>query len=158
MIMKALIIILGLIFFSCEKGGDYEWLYIYKTKSDYSNKVSVELSPDKSKIVAAPGPHDVDTTSNWPQELANGYLLNGILGGSNTAFLSIDKKDYYEWPLYPGSDSLFKLIIDKDPFTELYYYSDEHNEFWNDDTGLDTAKMNRLIKDGQLEKYFERIK
>jgi len=90
-------------------------------------------------------------------KLTNGYLLNGIFGGSNTAFLSVDKKDYYNWALYPGSDSLFKLILDDDPFMEFYYYRDEHNEFSNNN-GLDTAKMNQLIKDGQLEKYFERIK
>jgi len=157
MIMRTIIILLGLMMFSCEKGGDSIDLWIYKTNSDYSNKVSVELASDKSKIIAAPGPHDVDTTSNWPQKLVNGYLLNGIFGGSNTGFLSLDKKDYYDWPLYPGSDSLFKLIIDKNPFVELYFYRDENNDFSNNN-GLDTAKMNLLIKDGQIEKYFKRIK
>lgn len=157
MIIRILVFLFSLLMLSCEKDGNDVSLYIYKTNSDYSDKVSVEMSNDKSKIVAAPGPHDVDTTSNWPQELTNGYLLNGIFGGSNTAFLSVDKKDYYDWTLYPGSDSLFNLVLDDDPFIEFYYYRDEHNEFSNNN-GLDTAKMNQLIKDGQLKKYFERIK
>lgn len=155
--MRTQLILFGLMLISCEKGGEEISLHIYKTKSDYLNKVSVQMSDDKTKIIAAPGPTDVDTSSNWPKKLVNGYLLGGIFGGSNTAFLTLDKKDYYNWPLYPGSDSLLKLIIDKDPFTELYYYRDEHNVF-DTGNGLDTAKMNQLIKDGQLEKYFKRIK
>jgi len=67
--MRILVILFSLLMLSCEKDGNDVSLYIYKTKSDYSDKVSVEMSNDKSKIVAAPGPHDVDTSSNWPLEL-----------------------------------------------------------------------------------------
>lgn len=155
--MKILLAFLCLLMFSCAKDGNEVSLYIYKTKADYSEKVSVKMVPDKSKISSAPGPHDVDTTSNWPKKLTDGYLLNGIFGGSNTAFLSVDKKDYYDWPVFPGSDSLFQLILDDDPFVEFYYYRDEHNEF-SDNNGLDTIRLNQLIRDGELEKYFERIK
>lgn len=157
MIMKILIFFLCLIMVSCEKGGESVWLYVYKTKSDYTSKVSVKLSDDKLKIIGAPGPHDVDTSNVWPKKLTNGYLLNGIFGGKNTAFLSINKQDYFNWDIYPGSDSLYKLILDKDPFTELYYYCDEHNNF-SSSNGLDTTKINQLIKDGLLEKYFKHIK
>jgi|WetSurMetagenome_2_1015567.scaffolds.fasta_scaffold49041_1 hypothetical protein len=152
--MKTAPLLLFLALFSCERGGDYIDLYVYKTKADYSSKVSVKLSVDKSRITAAPGPQDVDTTKNWPMILADGYFLNGIFGSYNTGFLTIEKKDYYSWPKFPGSDSLYKLILDKEPFTMFYYFSDKSGILRNENGSIDTAKINQLITDGDLEEYF----
>jgi hypothetical protein len=155
----ALIFLLALILASCLKVKEFDGyvFWIYKTKKDYSHKVSVTLNNDNSQIISAPGPQDIDTSSKWPVNLANAYLLNGIFGGIHTAFLSLEKKDYFNWPLYPGRDSLYKLIIDKDPFTEFYSFEGDPHEFLNDN-GFDTAKMNLLIREGRLGKYFNRLK
>ena len=46
---------------------------VYKTKKDYRNHVSVQLSADGLTITAYPGPSDV--LAQKPIELAEGYLL-----------------------------------------------------------------------------------
>jgi len=154
--MRKALFFLGMLMFSCAKDPYSEEFWIYKTKADYTNKVYVELSQDKSKITYAPGPSDVNPNSIWPMRLESGYLLNGI-PGRNTGFLSVEISDYHKWSHYIGADSLYSLILDKDPFIELYYYHDDDREFIKSN-GLDTVKMNEIIRSGQLEKYFDRLK
>jgi hypothetical protein len=145
---------------SCRKNycPDPTPIYVYKTVADYSSKVSVKLSDDKAKIVQAPGPNDIQHSSYETQYLVQGYLLNGICCGQNLAFLSIDKADYATWPLYPGADSLYKLIIDFDPLVVSYYNCGEKFLLDLDNGGIDTAQINQIIKDGELDKYFTKLK
>ena len=146
--------------FSCETGSvDYEWIFIYKTKTDYSDKVCVQLTADKSKISSYPGPGE-GAPLYWPVELAEGYLLNGTRG-VNSGFLSITNEEYNQnYSTSPGADSLYKLLLEKDPFIEFYEFNDTKNVFYNESGayGIDTAYINHLIRENNLEKYFIRIK
>ncbi len=146
--------------FSCETGSvDYERIYVYKTKTDYSDNVCVQLTSDKSKISSYPGPGEGGPWY-WPVELAEGYLLNGTRG-ANSGFLSITNEEYNQnYNTSPGADSLYKLLLDKDPFVEFYQFDDTKNVFYNESGayGIDTAYINHLIKESNLEKYFIRIK
>ena len=145
---------------SCRKNycPDPTPIHVYKTVADYSGKVSVKLSDDKTKIVQAPGPNDIRHPGYETHHLVQGYLLNGICSGKNLAFLSIDKADYATWPVYPGADSLYKLIIDFDPLIVSYYNCGEKFLLDLENGGIDTALINQIIKDGELDKYFERLK
>jgi hypothetical protein len=96
---------------NCENIGgkdNYDPVWVYKTKNDYSNKVPVELSEDNSKIPAYPDPNEVDR----PIGLLEGYFLMGSFG-PNTGYLSLTIEEYYKYEVSPGRDSLYKLLIDK---------------------------------------------
>ena len=51
---------------------------VYKTKQDYREHVTVQLSDDGRSVVAYPGPGDV--MAQRPVELADGYLLKRMVG------------------------------------------------------------------------------
>ena len=142
--------------FSCEKRvkDQDESICIYKPKNDYSNNVPVALSEDNTKITSAPG----TINTNWPVKLTQGYYLNGSMG-VNTGYLSLTKEEYNEYYVKPGNDSLYKLLIDKDPYLE-YYYRDDYNIFRDENApnGIDTAQINDIIRKDELNKYFERLK
>ncbi|NOQ26140.1 MAG: hypothetical protein GQ564_12315 [Bacteroidales bacterium] len=154
------LIVLILFSFSCEVGSDdYKWIYIYKTKADYSNNVCVKLTIDKSKISSYPGPGEGEP-KYWPVELTEGYLLNGTQG-ENSGILSITNEEYNQnYNASPGADSLYKLLLEKDPFIEFYKFNDTKNEFYSESGayGVDTMFINYLIKEDNLDKYFIKIK
>lgn len=133
-------------------GSEDDTIWVYKTKEDYSDKVTIELSKDKTRITSFYGPPDVQL--RWPEKLADGYYLNGTLG-VNSAILSVTKEEYMKQKLPFSIDSMFSLIIDKDPFLEFYQY--QGNEFVIEG-GFDTVRINTLIKNKELTRYFHRIK
>jgi len=158
--MIRLIIILILVilnpFCSCEKVKvDDTIIQIYKFKSskDYSNYVPVGLSDDKNRITSAPG-----NIYRWPVKLIDDYYLNGSMG-VNSGYLSLTIEEHNAYEIKPGVDSLYKLLIEKDPYLEYYQRND--NGTFRDENGaygIDTAHINLLIRNNQLEKYFKRLK
>ena len=86
--MKKLIIIIIVLFISCQKGsvkGDF--LIVHKTKQEYSRNIWVQLNADKTKITAFPS---VDINSKYiPTKLINGYYLNGECAGLNWIVTSL---------------------------------------------------------------------
>lgn len=162
--LKSIIYVQLLVFssllFSCEKGSDVDkTIYVYKAKADYSKNVCVELSSDKTKITSNTCPGE-GYNDCWFIKLEGGYLLNGT-AGVNSGFLSITHEEYVQnYTGSPGADSLYKLLLDKDPFIEFYQFNDKHNVFYNENghCGIDTAYLNYLILEDDLEKYFIRLK
>jgi hypothetical protein len=134
-----------------------ETIWVYQTKQDYFDKVAVELSEDKSEITAFPGPNDVN--NKWPVRLTNGYFLNGSFG-LNSGYLSLTKEEYGEYLTALPPDTLYKLLIDKDPFISFYSRDDHDNRFWDENGayGIDTAFINELIRKDKLENYFIKLK
>jgi hypothetical protein len=130
---------------------------VYKTKNDYSKNVYVELTADKMKITSAPGPNDLNF--RWPVKLVNGYFLNGTFG-PNTAYLSLTREDYIHYEIFPGTDSLFKLLIDEEPYIVFYLRNDDNNMFRDENGafGVDTVRINELIRNNELEQFFDRLK
>lgn len=151
-----LINLVMLILYSCESGKVEDTsIMIYKMKYDYSKNVPVELSTDKSRITSAPG----YINEIWPIKLTGGYYLNGSMG-PNTGYTSLLINEYNKMEVKIGIDSLYKLIIDTDPFLEFYQRNDEDNTFHNDEgvNGIDTALLNKLIREEKLTLYFTRLK
>jgi hypothetical protein len=117
---------------------------VYKTKQDYSNNVTIQLSKDNSKITCYPGP--ADAANLRPVKLANGYLLQRMCGD---AVLSITIDEYSSSTRSYSIAELYSMIIDTDPYLEKYECCEC--------AGRDTAKINDLIRKNLLNKC-ERIK
>ena len=141
--------------YSCKKNKDEDTLIqIYKFETiDYSNNVPVELSDDKNKITSAPG-----NIFRMPLKLANDYYLEGSMG-VNSGYLSITIEEHNSLEIKPGIDSLYNLLVEKDPYIE-YYYRHDDGTFRNENSiyGIDTALINSLIRSNKLEIYFKRLK
>ncbi len=121
----------------CETTGP---IVVYKTKKDYSNNVSVQLSADKKTVTAYPGSFEV----HKPIPLANGYYLQTTLGN---AFLSITLDQYADTNNNYPHDQLIEYVIDPDPFTEFYEVCPCAMV-----AGRDTFSLNRLILHDSLSK------
>ena len=95
---------------------------VYKTKADYSQLVPVILSFDKSKVVSYPDVKDIYYNGKlaYPTQLIDGYLLDNRGIGSEVAFLKLNYEEYSRLIVTPHAEDLLKMIIDKDPLTEMY--------------------------------------
>lgn len=95
---------------------------VYKTKADYSKYVAVNLSDDKSKIASYPAPQDVYTNGKLalPTQLPHCFWLDNRGIGPNSCFIKITYEEYAKLAQAPSPDELYKLIIDKDPFKDMY--------------------------------------
>lgn len=102
---------------------------IYKTNADYYDKVPVTLSEDKSDIVSFPGIKDVFYKGKlaYPTRLNKGYLLDNRGIDKNTAFLNITYEEYSKLEKTPSKDELYKMVLDKDPITEMYYCGSKYD-------------------------------
>ena len=131
---------------------------IYKLKGDYIDKVCVGLTEDKSRIRVYPAMIDNCGNPNIsPLKVDSGYYLDDCCNyGVSSAYLSLSKEDYKE---YIPRDSMYKMIIDKDPYEE--YYIDEDEILIKSCTNcfvLDTALLNYIIAEGTLADYFTKLK
>ncbi|MFW5850912.1 MAG: hypothetical protein ACOCWB_01685 [Bacteroidota bacterium] len=139
-------------------------LRIYKLKGDYIHNVCVGLSKDKTRIVAYPSPSgNCGDTATSPFTMKDGYYLDGCCTyGVNSAYLSVTKAEYQK--MYPLSrDSMYSLILDKDPYAEFYIDEDNVLEIKEipDTTHyftLDTALLNDIITRKELDVYFKKLK
>jgi len=132
-----------IIVFSCD------WIYkpepcdasgpviVYKTKQDYSNNITIQLSKDKKEVVCTPGPQDA--LNQRPIQLANGYLLKRMCGDAVT---SVTVDDFINSSHSYTSEEWLSLVIDTDPYLEKYECCKC--------TGQDTAAINNLIRKNQL--------
>ena len=111
---------------------------IYKTRKDYREHVSVQLSEDGRSVVAFPGRSDV--LAQRPVELTEGYLLKRMVGN---AFLSITIEEYAASPDAFSPEELRALVIDRKPYLEIYECSACSQG--------DTASLNQLIRQDDLK-------
>ncbi len=116
---------------------------IYKTKNDYYNNVPVGLSADKTSIISYPDIHDTYFNGDlaYPTKLANGYLLDNRGIGPNSAFTVYSYTEYSQLEQTPTPDILIRMILDNDPFTELYQVN----------CSRDTSEINKIIISGLKE-------
>ncbi len=140
---------------------------IYKTNGNYFNLVDVGMKGDKffrtesfwnrryntlDKLIV----EDNDTIYKYRWRLIDGYILDKEADCRYDVFLSLTFKEYLLKEIGLGQnlshDTLKKYILDKDPFTE--FYSSESKPYYS----IDTAEFNSIIRNGELGKYFERLK
>ena len=144
---------------SCVKTeAQYPGVSVYKTRGDYFDKITVGIN-DKDKIFR--GPFDSfkdDTIPKNRARLINGYVLDAEGDLKYDAFLNMSIREYNNWLEeydmdYLPNDTAWKYMLDKDPYIE-YYRAKDRDMF----IGLDTTGLNQIILDGQLEKYFNKLK
>jgi hypothetical protein len=94
-----------------------------------------------------------------PVQLTDNYYLNGSMG-VNTGYLSLTIEENNAYDIKPGVDCLYNLLIEKTPYFEYYYRHDYEGTFRDENGayGTDTAFINNLIRIGNLEEYFIRLK
>lgn len=123
-------------------------VYIYKTRNDYYNKVPVTLSENKDKVINYPGIKDVYSAGKptYPTRLAKDYLLDNRGINKNTAFLNLTYEAYAHLLRVPKPEKLFEMVLDNDPFTELYYCGSRY-DFKDPVTELNEKIDNNTLSD-----------
>ena len=172
--MKTTILKLSVMFlFLLFMGASCDWMYdspvlynvdIYKTRGDYRHLYTIRMSGDeisanncweRDKVLWS-GLNE-DTICDRRQNGANGYVLSESDRLADI-YLSLTYKEVVIKEIAmnnPGhalpDDTLRKYILDTDPYLE----------FWRCTTTLqlsDSVKINEIIRDGEIEKYFEQLK
>ena len=144
-------------------------LCIYKTKGEYFNYINTWTN-EKGRTVGNPAYRiqndsriqvvNGDTVYVMRVKLTNGYILQpgGEIGSTNY----FTDMTYIEMVRYNsnlgkemiGTDSLDSRVIDKDPFTEFYFDTSRPRKFEMEDT----AEINMIIRNGNIEDYFKKYK
>ncbi len=110
-------------------------LLVFKTKHDYGDLVWVGLSVDKTEVIAYPSPQDM--MSKLPIKLHNDYYTGPI--GTNVAFINLHAESYAKGNRMFSAEQLYSLIINKDPFSEMYDCGAKTN------SSADIDSVNNLI-------------
>jgi hypothetical protein len=121
---------------------------IYKTRANYSDKIPLTLSEDKTRIVGYPHPRDIYYRGKLakPVYLRDGFMLDNRGIGPNTCFISMTYEEYALLSRAPAPGELEKMIIDRDPVSEIYNCG-------NRDQFTDVEyELRRMIRKGQLGK------
>lgn len=124
-------------------------VYIYKTRADYNKYVPVILSPDKKTLVSYPGIKDIYYKGElaYPTPLNGGFLLDNRGISKDAAFLKLTYEEYSRLNKTPTLDEFMGLILDKDPFTEIYYCGTryEYSDL--------VSELNKLIETKNFSKF-----
>lgn len=159
--------------FSCDvlkTEGDYPGVSIYKTKGDYFNLVDIGMKGDEiyrtcsfwnprynslTKMII----RDNDTIYSFRCKLVNGYVLDAEADENTDVFISMTNKDHLVWQIANEigaipHDTLRKYILDKAPYIEFYRNRTDVKRLYMEDS----LEINEIIKNGEIDKYFEKLK
>jgi len=163
--IQLLFLLMFLLGVGCEKepvGVPQPGVRIYKTRNDYYNNVHTYLNDGKAYFIQGllgKVDEEPDGKLNYRlrARLCHGYILAAEepLG---TAFLKYTIEEYYndqKKGIILSMDEIQASIIDADPFTEMYY---DDSNFPKAFAMRDTARINEIILNGELEKYFKKEK
>jgi hypothetical protein len=116
---------------------------VYKTSSNYLNKVPIGLNEAGDQVSSYPAPSDLRSGEGLalPVQLKKGYLLDMRGVQPNSAFTSYTYEEYAALNAAPPPGELLDKVIDPDPFTEMYHCGN-HGAY----TDL-KKELNRLISD-----------
>lgn len=144
-------------------------IYLYKTKGDYRHLYEIRMVGDNiigsEHLWSFYNPDELlsilntDTIYNGRQKMANGYVLDDAAHYIEDVYLSLSYKDVLLKEIAINNvgkqlpnDTLRKYILDVDPYVEFY-------EAKNPALHLsDSLRINQIILDGEIDKYFERLK
>lgn len=156
--LLTIICFLGLI--GCERfeigTSDAGPMTIYKMRQDYTDFLPISLTEDKSKVSSYPSPKDLDN-GNKSILLADDYKTSLIWLDYVYTDIKLSDWDRIWDSIHDNniqtSQFLYEHIIDFDPFVEFYIDYERIVEY-----NPDTIFLNTVIKNGELIKYFERVK
>ncbi len=126
---------------------------IYKTKADYTLQVPVTLTQDKKGLASYPAPSDVFYGGDLaiPVQLEQGYMLDKRGINELSAFTKWTYYEYSRLAKTPDQSEIMNMLLDKDPFTEIYFCG-KRSDYKNL-----VEDLNKIIKRGKLSN-FQRIK
>lgn len=154
-----ILIVVGFYFYAIKSPlvGDGVEVSILKVKENNDGFIPVALSEDRSKITAFKGPGDLYNyylaIGNFPEpiKLESDFYFNFVFGES-TVFLNIPYTDWvdvdnFEYKPAPSTNIMYKMIKDKEPFSEGYkctvYSVDEESLFH----GISKSQLRSLEKE-----------
>jgi hypothetical protein len=125
---------------------------VYKTKGNYNNLVPIRLSDDKTQIVSYPAPSDLKKEGEflYPTELEGSLLIDNLGISKNTVFIKLTYEEYAALQNTLPLSELFKLIVDKAPFLEMYDCGNKQSF-----TNL-KEQLNDQIRKGEFKKLYKR--
>jgi hypothetical protein len=149
---------------------DSPGIALYKTKGEYFGYVTVGVqnseitrtwayTQDKYKFIF----ENHDTVFRYRIKMANGYVLDCEANEKTDAFLNLTHKQYMLMESkYPGNtislDTLKNHIIDYNPYT-VFYRDENPKKFpFTEIEEIDTAEINKIIKENRIDQFFKRIK
>jgi hypothetical protein len=141
---------------------------IYKTTGDYFELADIGMKGDKIfrtsiysgdmfKFITTNG----DTIYKFRIKLRDGYVLDFEGDSRYDVFLDLTFKQQMRLEKIQGGlshDVLLDHIKDKNPYSVYYRDSAEPRLFGQTVETVDTSEINQIIKAGNLDKYFERLK
>jgi hypothetical protein len=140
--------------------------FLFKTKSDYSDKIWVQITPENElnqipTLTKDSQNYLIDNKGNVKR--TNWYILkNGyVIGPAHewAAYTDISLKEYLAYNeknnVNQWSNELIRArIVDKNPYTELYWVGCLDCQI----KGFTLGEINDMIKNGTLETVFTKIK
>lgn len=118
----------------CDASGP---VVVYKTKYNYDNNLTIQLSKNGKEVTAYPGKSDA--IHQKPIILENGYRLKRMVGDT---YLSITIDEYVNSDRNYSDKDFLELVIDNNPYLEKYECCEC--------TGKDTTRINTLIRENRL--------
>jgi hypothetical protein len=164
-------IILLIVTISCDPL-EYELQYpgvsIYKTNADYFNNVDIGMHGDeiyrtesfwnaRYNTLSKLRIENNDTVYKGRYKLSGGYILDSEAILSGDVFLDLTHKQHLIRELNGEiitHDTIRRHILDADPYIEFYRNRTDVKRFYI----VDTLEINEIIKNGEIDKYFERLK
>lgn len=170
--MKTTILKLSTIFLIFNLLNACDWMYVspvkynvslYKTKGDYRHLYKISMSGNEISAVNLWTKNknlwnlDSDTIYDRRLKTVSGYMI-GESERPTDVYLSLTYKEIVLKEIAmnnPGhalpDDTLRKYILDKDPYLEFYRCITTFEL-------EDSIKINEIIRNGEIDKYFERLK
>jgi len=165
--------LMAIMAFSCVKtkyAATAPGLAVYKTRGNYFNNAFFFKFPNGDYgIMGYYNPRynslsrfkviGTDTVYTLRVRLVDGYVLAAEWGKDDMIFLNWTMNQYLDYEIKYQTDmvpidTLEAHILDTNPFTELYYDPSRPRKF----ELSDSAEINRIIKKGELGKYFKQLK
>jgi len=163
-----ILVIINLICTSCDPVPS-PGISIYKTNGDYFDNADIGMKGDKIfrtsiysvamyKFITT----DTDTIYKYRIRLRDGYILDFEADSRYDVFLDLTFKQHMSLEkIYPGgvpNDILIDHILDKNPYSVYYRDTAEPRLFGQTIETVDTIELNQIIKEGNLNKYFEKFR
>jgi hypothetical protein len=143
---------------------------IYKTNGDYFDLTTVGIKDNQ--IFRRPSYtlssykfifSDQDTIYKYREKLISGYILDCESDERYDVFLDLNFKQHMmleeacERTTLPD-DTIRNHILDENPYIEFYRDNSVPRKFNNLTEDIDTAEINQIIREGNLEQFFTRLK
>jgi hypothetical protein len=162
------LVIISLICTNCDTVSS-PGISIYKTNGDYFDHADIGMKGDRifrTSIYSGDmykfTTTGVDTLYKNRIKLRDGYILDFEADLRYDVFLDLTFKQHMRLEkIYPGGippEILIDHILDKNPYSIYYRDTAEPRLFGQTVGTVDTIELNQLIKDGNLGKYFEKLR